>query len=172
MIRGRYVGYCASGRAEHVRTSPLVSAPYARIASHLPFLTRLASVRARQPSHAGMVDKTKKRPPQAQAGDRPQQPADVIACRSAQLSSAQHMQCRASSPLQPAPIHTVVGHGVADQRFDGLAPLEQSPFTFAERLVFASVDHLHAGVVGIHAPVAQVLDDLLGQVALGTKSSA
>ena len=41
-----------------------------------------------------------------------------------------------------------------DQRFDGLAPLEQSPFMFAERLVFASVDDVHWFEFVVHDAVA------------------
>ena len=75
------------------------------------------------------------------------------------------MQRIAHSTLQPAPIHPVVGLGVADQWLDRLAPLEQALLVIAERLVLAAVDDLHARVVGVHAPVAQVDDDLLGRAS-------
>ena len=64
--------------------------------------------------------------------------------------------------LKPAPVHPVIGLRVPDQRLDRLAPLEQPLLVIAERLVLAAVDDLHARVVGVHAPVAQVDDDLLG----------
>ena len=72
------------------------------------------------------------------------------------------MQRIANCPLQPAPVHPVVGIGVADQRLDCLAPFEQALVFIGERLVLAAVNDLHARVVGIHAPVAKVDDDLLG----------
>ena len=105
-------------------------------------------------------DEGAKKPAQAQTGDGPQQPADVVARR-----TAQRVQCIAYRPLQPTPVHPVIRLGVANQRLDGLASLEQSLFMIAERLVLASVDDLHARVVGVHAPVAQVDDDLLGPAA-------
>ena len=73
------------------------------------------------------------------------------------------MQRIAHRTLQPASIHPVVGLGVADQRLDGLAALEQALLVIAERLVLAAVDDLHARVVGVYAPVAQVDDDLFGR---------
>jgi hypothetical protein len=57
----------------------------------------------------------------------------------------------------------VVRLGVANLRLDRLAPLEQSFFMLAERLVLALVDGLHARVVGVYAPAGQVHDDLFGR---------
>jgi len=92
---------------------------------------------------------------QAETGNGPQQPADVVARR-----AAQRMQRIAQRSLQQAPVHSVVSFGMADQRRNGLPALEQRPRVGAERLVLDAVDDLHTGVVGVHTPVAQVDDDL------------
>ena len=56
---------------------------------------------------------------QAVGGDRPQQPADVEACR------AEHcMQRVTTAAAEPAAIPAVVALGVTDGRLDRLAPLE------------------------------------------------
>ena len=74
------------------------------------------------------------------------------------------MQRISRHTLQPAPVHAVVGLGVANQRLDGLGSLEQALVVIAEQLVLAAVDDLHARDVGVQAPVAKVDDNLLGSV--------
>ena len=69
---------------------------------------------------------------------------------------ATNMQRIAHRTLQPAPVHAVVGLGVADQRLDGLAPLQPGLLLRGQRLELATVDDLLARVVGVHAPEAQV----------------
>lgn len=77
----------------------------------------------------------------------------------------------------------MVSFGVANQRLDRLAPLEQPLLVVGERLVLAAVKDLYARVVCIHASVTQIDDDLpraapqvLQQVArlleLGTQNMA
>lgn len=68
-------------------------------------------------------------PAQAEPGDGPQQPADVVARR-----AAQRMQRIAHGALQPASVHAVVGLGVPDQRLDRLAPLEKLLFLVAQSI--------------------------------------
>ena len=76
------------------------------------------------------------------------------------------MQRIAHRPLQPAAVHPMVCLGVSDQRLDRLAPFQQALVLIAQRLVLAPVDDLNARVVGVHPPVAQVDDDLLGRTPL------
>ena len=57
--------------------------------------------------------------------------------------------------------HPVIVFDVSDDRLNSLATLKQLALSFAHRLDTPSVGHGHAGVVGIHAPVAQVDDGLL-----------
>jgi hypothetical protein len=51
---------------------------------------------------------------------------------------------------------------VPNGRFDRLSAFEPFALPSGERLVLAAMDDLNTGVVGIHAPVAQIDDDLLG----------
>ncbi len=99
----------------------------------------------------------KKRRRKAPTGNGPQQPANVVT-----RSAAQGMQRIAQRALHPTAIHAVVGLGVADSRFNGLATLEQALFMGTERLVLAPVDDLHAWVVGIDPSVAQIDHHLFG----------
>ena len=71
------------------------------------------------------------------------------------------MQRITHGALQPAPVHPVIGLRVADQRLDRLASFQQTLLMVGERLVLAAVDDLHARVVRVHAPVAEVDDHLL-----------
>ena len=88
--------------------------------------------------------------------DGPHQPADVVARR-----TADGVQRVAHSAFQPAAIHAVVTLGVADHRAGGLSALEPTPLQRGQSLVLAPVDDLHARVVGVYAPVAQIHDGLL-----------
>ena len=109
-------------------------------------------------THRTTAGIAQKKPLKAQTGDGPQPPTDVVARR-----AAQRWQRAACRTVQPAPVHPVVGLGVADHRLDSLPLLEQARLFTGEQLVLAAVDGLHARVVGVHTPVAQVDDDLPGQ---------
>jgi hypothetical protein len=91
--------------------------------------------------------------PWRQSSAAARQPADVEPGR------AQHRVQRVTRAAdEPAAVHAVVALGVTDHRLDGLPAFEPAPLQRGQRLVLAPVDDLHARVVGVHAPVAQVND--------------
>ena len=70
------------------------------------------------------------------------------------------MQRVARAAFEVAAQHPMVMLYVSDHRFNGLAALKLFAFCFAHRLDTSPVGHGHAGVVGVHTPVAQVDEGL------------
>lgn len=58
--------------------------------------------------------------------------------------------------LQVTAVHAVIGLEVADDRLDGLAPLEQPSLLLAEPLGLAPVNDVHIWVVRIQTSIAQI----------------
>src|SRR5215831_7946821 len=82
--------------------------------------------------------------PDAQSGNRAQQPAQVEARR------AQHrMQRIAGGTLEPAAPQSVILFDVADDRFDCLTALEPLALLLAQRLVLAAVNQFHRAELGV-----------------------
>ena len=65
------------------------------------------------------VQQVQKKWPQAQTGDRTQQPAQVVA-----RGTADRLHRIAQRALQPAAVYPVIGLEVSDRRLDGLVPTQ------------------------------------------------
>lgn len=79
------------------------------------------------------------------------QPADVVA------GHAQHgLQSITLLTLEVTAIHAVIIVEVANNRFDGLAPFEQSSILLANPFGLAPVQDVRIRVIGVYPPVAQI----------------
>lgn len=87
----------------------------------------------------------------ALAGNRGQQPADVVARRT--LHRVQTVPLRS---LEVTAVHAVIGLEVSDDRLDRLAPFEQLSILLADPLGLASVHDVHIRVVRFYTPIAQI----------------
>ena len=58
--------------------------------------------------------------------------------------------------FEVAAVHAVIGFEVADDGFDGLAPLELASLLLADPFGLAPVHDVHIRVVRIHTPIAQI----------------
>ena len=101
------------------------------------------------------VQQVQKKWPQAQTGDRTQQPAQVVA-----RGTADRLHRIAQRALQSAAVYPVIGLEVSDRRLDGLAPTQPALLLRTQALELASVDDLLVGVVSVHAAQAKIGDDL------------
>ena len=80
-----------------------------------------------------------------------QQPAEVVA------RCAQHrVQPVTLLALEMAAVHAVISLEVADDRLDGLAPLEQLSVLLADSLALAPVHDMHIRVELVDTPIAQI----------------
>ena len=87
----------------------------------------------------------------AQAGNRPQQPAQVVAG-----STAEGMQRIAHRALQPATIHAVIRFQVTNGGLNCLAPTQPAFVLCAHTLELAPVNDLFVRVVGVHPTKPQI----------------
>ncbi len=99
----------------------------------------------------GAMRGRRKKSPHTLVGDHAQQPPDVVARRAQNC-----VDPIADLALQLALIQTVIGLHMPDDRFYGLAPLEQYHPDFAKRLIVASVTDIDLRVVVIDTTIAQI----------------